>query len=73
MATKILVLILHVTGDQCLSCELDKSLKSFSDAAIRPWEMHVLYNPDGIVKYAVIHRLQLINSAHLCKKKFQSI
>ena len=33
------------------SCELDKSLKSFSDAAICPWETHVLYNPDGIVKY----------------------
>ena len=40
------------------SCELDKSLKSFSDAAIRQWEMHVLYNPDGIVKYSVIHRLR---------------
>ena len=47
--------------------------KSFSDAAICPWEMHVLYNPDGVVKYSVIHRLQLINSAQLCNKKFQSI
>ena len=54
------------------SCELDKSLTSFSDAAIRPWEMHVLYNPDGIAKYSVIHRLRLINSAQLCNKKFQS-
>ena len=26
----------------------------FSDAAIRPLEMHVLYNPDGVVKYSVI-------------------
>ena len=33
--------------------------------AIRPWEMHVLYNPDGIVKYSVIHRLRLINYAQL--------
>ena len=24
--------------------------------------MYVLYNPDGVVKYSVIHRLQLINS-----------
>ena len=55
------------------SFEADKSLKSFSDVAIRPWEMYVLYNPDGIVKYSVIHRLLLINSAQLCNKKFQSI
>ena len=27
--------------------------------------MHVLYNPDGVVKYSVIHRLRLINSAQL--------
>ena len=45
MVTKLFVLILHMTG----SCELDKSLKSFSAAAICPWEMHILYNPDGIV------------------------
>ena len=25
--------------------------------------MHVLYNPDGVVKYFVIHPLRLINSA----------
>ena len=55
------------------SCELDKSLKSFSDAAIRPLEMLILYNPDGVVKYSVIHRLQLINLAQLRNKKFQSI
>ena len=55
------------------SCELDKSLKLFSDAAIRPLEMLVLYNPDGVVKYSVIHRLQLINLAQLRNKKFQSI
>ena len=34
--------------------------------------MHILYNPDGAVKYSVIHRLQLINSAQLRNKKFQS-
>ena len=50
-----------------------RAWKLFSDAAIRPWEMHVLYNPDGIVKYSVIHHLRLINSAQLCNKKFQSI
>ena len=33
------------------SCELDKNLTPFSDVAIHPWEMHILYNPDGIVKY----------------------
>ena len=55
------------------SCGLDKSLKSFLDAAICPWEMHVLYNSDGIVKYSVIHHLWLTNSAQLCNKKFQSI
>ena len=31
------------------SCELEIEDR-FSDAAIRPWEMHILYNPDGIVK-----------------------
>ena len=30
--------------------------------------MHVLYNPDGVVKYSVIHRLRLINSAQLRNK-----
>ena len=49
------------------------SLKSFSDAAIRPWEIHVLYNPDGIVKYSVIHHLRLINSAQLCNKPEKEI
>ena len=60
------LLILHVTGDKCqlwVGQELENpAWKSFSDAAIRPWQMHVLYNPDGVVKYSVIHRLQLINS-----------
>ena len=75
MATKVFILILQVTGDHSInaSCELDKIVKSFLDAATRPWEMHALYNPDGIVKYSVIHRLWLINSAQLCNKKFQSI
>ena len=49
-----------------------RAWKSFSDAAIRLWEMHVLYNSDGVVKYSVIHRLRLINSAQLRNKKFQS-
>ena len=63
IATKIFVLILHVT------------VVSWTRAwnRFRPWEMHILYNPDGIVKYSVIHRLWLINSAQLCNKKFQSI
>ena len=30
--------------------------------------MHVLYNPDGVVKYSVIHHLRLINSAQLLNK-----
>ena len=68
MATKIFVLIPHVIRDQCQSsCELDKSF------SFRPWEMHVLYNPDGIVKHSVIHRLRLIDSAQFCNKKFQPI
>ena len=71
------LLFLHVTGDQCqlwVGQELENlAWKLFSDAAIRPWEIHVLYNPDGVVKYSVIHCLQLINSAQLCNKKFQSI
>ena len=71
------LLILHVAGNQCqlwVGQELENPVwKLFSDAAIRPWAMHVHYNPDGVVKYSVIHRLQLINSAQLCNKKFQSI
>ena len=35
--------------------------------------MHILNNPDGVVKYSVIHRLWLINSTQLCNKKFQSM
>ena len=35
--------------------------------------MHVLYNPDGVVKYSVIHHLRLINSAQLRNKKFQYV
>ena len=35
--------------------------------------MHILNNPDGVVKYSIIHRLWLINSAELCNKKFQSM
>ena len=74
MVTKIFVLILDVTGmGISASCELDKIVKSFSDAAIHPWEMHVLYNPEGIATNSVIHHLWLINSAQLCNKKFQSI
>ena len=45
----------------------------FSDTAIRLWEMHVHYNPDGTVKHSAIHRLRLIDSAQFCNKKFQSI
>ena len=72
MATKIFVLILHVTGDQC-QLWVWQELEIVSDAAIHPWEMHILYNLDVIVKYSVIHRLQLINSDQLCNKKLQSI
>ena len=70
MMIKIFVLIQHMTHNQC---QLDKSFNLFSDAAIHAWEMYVLYNPDGIVRYSVIHCLRLINSAQLCYKKFQSI
>ena len=35
--------------------------------------MHVLYNPDGVVEYSVIHRLRLINSAQLCRDSSQYV
>ena len=75
MATKLFVLTFDSTRDwrSVPVVTWTRAWKSFSDAAIRPWEMHVLYNPDGVVKYSVIHRLRLINSAQLCNKKFQSI
>ena len=41
---KYLFFILHVTRDQCQSsCAQVGQELSFSDAAIRPWEMHVLH------------------------------
>ena len=75
MATKLFVLIFDSTRDwrSVPVVSWTRTWKSFSDAAIRPWEMHVLYNPDGVVNYSVIHRLRLINSAQLRNKKFQSI
>ena len=75
MATKLFVLTFDSTRDwrSVPAVSWRRAWKSFSDATIRPWEMRVLYNPDGIVKYSVIHRLRLINSAQLCNKKFQSI
>ena len=65
MATKLFVLTFDSTRDgrSVLVVSWTRAVKSFSDAAIRPWEMHVLYNPDGVVKYSVIHRLLLINLA----------
>ena len=46
---------------------------SWSLNSIHPWEIHVLYNPYGIVKYSVIHHLRLINSAQLCNKPEKEI
>ena len=75
MATKLFALTFDSTRDwrSVPVVSWTKAWKSFSDVAIGPWEMHVLYNPDGVVEYSVIHRLRLINSAQLCNKKFQSI
>ena len=75
MATKLFVLTFDSTCDwrSATAVSSTRASKSFSDAAIHPWEMHVLYNPDGVVKYSVIHSLWLINSAQLCNKKLQSI
>ena len=54
IATKLFVLTFDSTRDwrSVPVVSWTRAWKSFSDAAIRLWEMHVLYNPDGVVKYS---------------------
>ena len=74
---KIFVLILHVTGDHCQLWVGQEATLQELEIVFRCSNLsmgnYVLYNPDRGVKYSVIDRLRLINSAQLCNKKFQSI